>query len=597
MNAKQIIMLVFLFAVYPFATPFAYATSSNSATAAWIQTLQDKGWDETTAAEVVSLNQDWFTSLAENYSKELDAQLARLGRLGQYPQFTFLLQKHPELAGLLAGSEDPRLLAKTLSDEDCYPYITQQYSLQAAPDDALALAKALERHGQIICALAKRGIPGASALFVFPHETTAGREYARWLDDVVRNASGQSDDQLAELIGFIATEGGDIRRRMERDVTFRDQFRTTLWPRLVRAVQNEKFSVAVTEPLVWDLLTLPQGENLLKDWGPQAPTVLLFGDIAYPKELHETVIELMRNGDDETMNVLMRFSGEPVLNNFLRRQDLDWEIKTTVLKNRYASCPKDFDQPCPDFVEKVKHDSQLSASALAEDLKPEPSGPKMWIPLVSSYYTAKKMAQGRETSSFDLFLLGVDIVTVAMPVGKIAGNLMKGTAKTVAKGTTREIGENMVNQQLKDYSRDALAKKINAQVAKNLTEKQLIPQAMKEVLKKYMPVISKARAAVAGNTAFEATKPLQFLFEKTGVGRTTFKKWTGLEARVFMRNDAKVVIYPTQGLSGAILRETAANAIGETTGEAAKIAQKAWQQNASGWWLMNATNMDVAIAR
>lgn len=100
----------------------------------------------------------------------------------------------------------------------------------------------------------------------------------------------------------------------------------------------------------------------------------------------------------------------------------------------------------------------------------------MWIPLVSSYYTAKKMAQGRETSSFDLFLLGVDIVTVAMPVGKIAGNLMKGAAKTVAKGTTREIGENMVNQQLKDYSRDALAKKINAQVAKNLTEKQLIPR-------------------------------------------------------------------------------------------------------------------------
>jgi len=597
MNTKQIIMLIFLFAVYPFPTPFAYATSSNSATAAWIQTLQDKGWDETTAAEVVSLNQDWFASLAENYSKELDAQLARLGRLGQYPQFAFLLQKHPELAGLLAGSEDPRLLAKTLSDEDCYPHITQQYSLQAAPDDALALAKALERHGQMICALAKRGIPGASALFVFPHETTAGREYARWLDEVVRNASRQSDDQLAELISFIATEGGDIRRRMERDATFRDQFRTTLWPRLVRTVQNERFSVAVTEPLVWDLLALPQGENLLKDWGPQTPTILLFGDIAYPKELHETVIELMRNGDDETMNVLMRFAGEPVLNNFLQRQDLDWEIKATVLKKRYESCPKDFDQPCPNFVEKVKHDNQLSASALAEDLKPEPSGPKMWIPLVSSYYTAKKMAQGRETSTFDLFLLGVDIVTVAVPVSKITGNLIKGTTKTVAKGTTREIGENMVNQQLKDYSRDALAKKINTQMAKNLTEKQLIPQAMKEVLKKYIPVISKARAVATGNTAFEATKPLQFLFEKTGVGRTTFKRWTGLEARVFMRNDAKIVIYPTQGLSGALLRETAENAVVETTSETAKIAQKAWQQNASSWWLMNATNMDIAIAR
>jgi hypothetical protein len=134
-------------------------------------------------------------------------------------------------------------------------------------------------------------------------------------------------------------------------------------------------------------------------------------------------------------------------------------------------------------------------------------------------------------------------------------------------------------------------------MVKNLTEKQLIPQAMKEVLKKYMPVISKARAITTGNTAFEATKPLQFLFEKTGVGRTTFKKWTGLEARIFMRNDAKVVIYPTQGISGALLRETAENAVAEAVGEVAKVAQRAWQQNASGWWLMNATNMDAAIAR
>jgi len=103
------------------------------------------------------------------------------------------------------------LLAKTLSDEDCYPYVTQQYSLQAAPDDALALAKALDRHSQTICNLAKRGIPGASALFIFPHETAAGQEYARWLDEVVRSALQRSDDELAELISFMITEGSAIR--------------------------------------------------------------------------------------------------------------------------------------------------------------------------------------------------------------------------------------------------------------------------------------------------------------------------------------------------------------------------------------------------
>ncbi len=197
-------------------------TSNSAASTAWIQALQDQGWDEETATEVVDLNQDWFASLAENAPRELNEQLARLGRLGKYPQFAFLLQKHPELAGLLAGSEDTRLLAKTLSDEACYPYVTQQYSLQqSAPDDALALAKALDRHSQTICHLAQRGIPGASALFIFPHETAAGREYARWLDEVVRSVLHRSDDELAQLISFIITEGSAIRQRMERDTAFR----------------------------------------------------------------------------------------------------------------------------------------------------------------------------------------------------------------------------------------------------------------------------------------------------------------------------------------------------------------------------------------
>ena len=123
------------------AVPFIHAEIFNSA--ARIQTLQDPGWDETTTAKVVHSNQGWFANLAVNAPKEFDAQLARLGRWGQYPPFAFLLQKHPEWTGLLAGSENPRLLAKTRSDEGCCPCLTQQYSLQTVPDDALALIMAL----------------------------------------------------------------------------------------------------------------------------------------------------------------------------------------------------------------------------------------------------------------------------------------------------------------------------------------------------------------------------------------------------------------------------------------------------------------------
>lgn len=133
-------IIYFLLILAPFSLFVLFTHAEALSSAARIQTLQDQGWDETTAVKVVHSNQDWFANLAVNAPKELDAQLARLGRWGKYPQFAFLLQKHPEWAGLLAGSENPRLLAKTRSDEGCYPCLAQQYSLQTAPDNALTIA-------------------------------------------------------------------------------------------------------------------------------------------------------------------------------------------------------------------------------------------------------------------------------------------------------------------------------------------------------------------------------------------------------------------------------------------------------------------------
>ena len=130
----------FLLILAPFSLFVLFTHAEALSSAARIQTLQDQGWDEATAAEVVHSNQGWFANLAVNAPKELDKQLARLGCWGKYPQFAFLLQKHPELAGLLASSENPRLLAKTWSDEGCCPCLAQQYSLQTTSDDTLALA-------------------------------------------------------------------------------------------------------------------------------------------------------------------------------------------------------------------------------------------------------------------------------------------------------------------------------------------------------------------------------------------------------------------------------------------------------------------------
>lgn len=89
-------------------------------------------------------------------------------------------------------------------------------------------------------------------------------------------------------------------------------------------------------------------------------------------------------------------------------------------------------------------------------------------------------------------------------------------------------------------------------------------------------------------------------FQKAGVGRETIKRLTGLEARVFMRSDARVLISPGNGkaIAKAFLRETAESAVGDGV-MSTELAQqaagqainsvRAWQQHASGWWLANAT--------
>jgi len=136
----------------------------------------------------------------------------------------------------------------------------------------------------------------------------------------------------------------------------------------------------------------------------------------------------------------------------------------------------------------------------------------LWIPFYTSYYTVKKITQDREVSTLDLTFLGVDVLTVAIPVSKVAGNVIRGSAETIAKDVTQETVGITVRQQLKDYTREQIAKKISIQMATNLTEKQLVPQALKEILEKYMPVISKAQEASARNTA-EVTEVVQFLLQ------------------------------------------------------------------------------------
>jgi len=55
--------------------------------------------------------------LSQNDPEELNRQRVMLQQLGQFPQVFDVLERRPEIAGLLAQSDDPSVVADSLRDQ------------------------------------------------------------------------------------------------------------------------------------------------------------------------------------------------------------------------------------------------------------------------------------------------------------------------------------------------------------------------------------------------------------------------------------------------------------------------------------------------
>ena len=109
------------------------------------------------------------------------------------------------------------------------------------------------------------------------------------------------------------------------------------------------------------------------------------------------------------------------------------------------------------------------------------------------------------------------------------------------------------------------------------------------------------------------------MFHYSGVGRETWQRWTGLEARLFMRGDSRVFVrvgnLPVAILgarSTALLNRAAQDlsigAVAESEpGQdvlrggvrqvlSAKEQFRTWQQSVSAWWLLNASVVGNSVA-
>ena len=550
----------------------------------FIRDLTDSGWTRSSAVAVVELNASWFQRLAHEAPEDLERQRIAMKRLGRVPQVFDVLEHHPEAAGLLASADDPVLVADSLRDDRHYDILSSLYVRYVAPEDSAALARAWTRHGDSIARLSDRGLPGVELLFLGDEESPGAREYGRWLDDYCREQLVRSDEELAAAIGLVLVHGVDLRRRLEDDVEFRRNFRETLWPRYLRVASEAHLGLEtfVWSPEIWDLLRLPEAEELIRRWGLLPLDLLYSSQGAYPEDLHPELIQLMLRGDNTTIRALYDFRNEPLLYRILRRPGLSDSTRLAFL-----------DRLLSEGSEVLKRFDQLSDRAFREELGPPASGPVTWLPLYYTFYEVpKKILQGRPIPAIELFQAGADPILIwCLPGAKLPGKL-PGPIKTTLVGQARQLATKQLGIQ-----------------AEKMGEKELAPWLLTTVLTQ---IQQKIRTELARRSTVEITQPVRFLYETSGLGRASFRRLTDLEARLFMRADARVFVRLdrafARSVSGRFLGETAQagginaaieSPVGQTTIQGLATAgaeggtktvegSRTWQKNVSAWWLMNA---------
>ncbi len=559
-----------------------------------IETLKSQEWDALSATAVVEFNAQYFELLQERNADELDRTMKVLGRLGSRPTAQATLAEQPELAGLLASSLEsdkngPMWISKSLRRAEDRPILMTLYGLCSDSAECVSLAQMLDRDGDIISRLCRNDAWDAVVWFErLPTDREAQRQYRMWLRDLLDAAMRSDDEQSLDRAQTLLTiHSANIREKLDGDLTFRDEFVDQLWPMFAKILNDQTDDVAwgiyVCDPRVWDLLSRygKRGQQLFASHGPIAVDLLVGTEY---RDCYDRVLDALESSDERTIDALYddELRQEPLFGKLLNRK-LPGGTMAKALHNLALDRIN-----APSLL--TNYD-KLSNAALIEQLGPPPDGPTTWIPGYSIYYLAKKYAQGRDISGMDVVMAAVDVAEIVP--------LVKGTSKGV------KLVQQGVKRSLQKRGMTRLAKRAEKQSAR-----ELFPWTLRH----NHGLVRESHLALKGIAVADVTRLVRFTFQKSGFGRTTFKRLSSLEARVFMRSDRRVVILidPNRiasrvgkvvvehlastateaGVSIAIDTISPANNQGNEVRPIGKTwnreQTRAWNRHISTWWLANA---------
>lgn len=532
-----------------------------------IDQLAGKHWDRAAAAEVVGFHREWLGALRANDPKGFDLTVTRLGQLRDPDRLAGVLTRRPELAGLLAMADDPVALARVLDGGGDGELLTSLFAAHLHRDDARRLAAALPADAGLIARLARRGLPGAEALLVdaaTPGDDRAADDaYRAWVRDTLGRALDRADDEaLADAVLFLAAEGPGVRRRLA-EPRFRETFRRR-WDDLRRLAAGYR-EQAVAEhhragnpdpdpaalpgladlaalPGVWEFLDEPHAGRLFARLGPLAVEIL-HGPGSDPA-LRPRAAELLLAGDDCVVRLLATAGRDPVFRSFLEKN-----VPAGLLSEVAADLDARPDADRGKRLLFLQGRLNESRDALRDAVGRKEPGVVGYLPGYDVYRVLRAYSDGDDVTDDDLLLAGADLVLTLAPAARAGVKL----TKEAAKGTIRHAAEKAATARL-----GAEAVKKAGGAAVNHASAWLVAcRAYRKAVEVVRSVLLDRPKQVVIHLPVprvDITGAVRLAFTRAGVGRETFKRLSGLEARLFMRADARVVLRFHYVIEGAAVR-------------------------------------------
>ena len=555
-----------------------------------IATLVAAGWEKPAARTVVTLNSPYLSILARSSTDESDAKIRHLARLGD-PRHAYVrkrLETMPEIAGLLANTLDrdangPAGVVTAIGNDTHSQAIASLFAFSATADEAVPLAEVIRRDRDLAVRLAESG--DASLLsWLAPKDFGEPRiteVYQAWARRVIADAVAQNrPEALDEAFQILAMHGECVLGVLRADAGFRDALVGSVYPvfrTVFQAQADDGFSreAYLLCPQIWEFIhRYPRNaQNLLAKVGPLAIDTIMDPRLA---NCQEGLIDVLSFADQSVVDGLLddRVRGHIRFPAFLAR-DLPASARVAALQ-RLSSEPENAGRNLQQW-------EGMTTAGVVADVGPEASGPVTWLPGYSAAVLVTKASQGRPVTGTEACFAALDVVEVVF-MARGGGAALKAIGAAAQKSAAKRVGV-------------AAAKGIGRESAE-ATTKQATRALAPWTFKAARQAARQGLASLQKALVLDVSSVVRGLYKRSGLNAKTFKVIDGLDARIFMRKDRRVVLdFTGDNPLGRFLSETATNAgieegLGnETVVAAARTAVmegpaaiEAARRNISAWW-------------